>query len=203
MDPIIRVAVAVAVSAMLAVVACASVPDAGAGPGSESLLTLVNLAAQRVQVADMVAASKWGTDTPIEDDDREQAVLAGAATKSAQLGIDPAVSVQVFTDQIEASKAVQYALYSRWSAHPARAPSARPDLGQVRPVLDRITDEFLAQLKATQGLRADPGCPARVASGQRRVEQERVLDQVHKDALSRALVSLCRGPQPDGAGAGR
>lgn len=203
MGSVLRVAVALAAGALLAAVACAPVPAAGEGLENKPLFALVDLAAQRVQVADAVAASKWGTDAPIKDQDREQAVLASASTKSVQLGIDPRVSVQVFTDQIEAGKAVQYALYSRWSAHPAQAPSGRPDLGQVRPILDRITDELLTQLKATQGPRADPGCPAQLASVQRHVAQARALDQVHEDALGRALASLCRAPQADGAGARR
>jgi chorismate mutase len=194
MGPIASVRAAFVVSALLVLVACASVPAAGVRAAHEPLLALVDLAAQRMQVADAVAASKWGTDAPIEDPVREQAVLASAATKSAQLGIDPAVSAQVFTDQIEASKAIQYALYSRWSAHPDQAPSVRPDLGQIRPVLDRITDELLVQLKATQELRADRACAARLSSARHRVEQIRALDQVHENALDRALASLCCGP---------
>jgi chorismate mutase len=200
---LVRVAVAVVVSATLGLVACAPEQATGTRSLNGTLVVFVDLAAQRVQVADTVAASKWGTEVPITDRERERAVLASAATKSAQLGIDPAVSVQVFTDQIEASKAVQYALYSQWSAHPARAPSTRPDLAQVRPVLDRITDGLLAQLKATQELRADFSCAAQLASAQRHVEQMRTLDQLHGDALGRALASLCRGPEADGVDAGR
>ena len=41
----------------------------------------------------------------------------------------------MFTDQIEANKAVQYALYSRWSNHPDQAPTVRPDLGTPPPDL--------------------------------------------------------------------
>lgn len=77
------------------------------------------------------------TDAPINDPAREQAVLDTVVAKSTQLSIDPVVAVAVFTDQIEASKAVQYGLYSWWSAHPGQAPLTRPDLGQVRPILDR------------------------------------------------------------------
>lgn len=51
--------------------------------------------------------------------------------KSTHLAIDPAVSIEVFTDQIEANKAVQYALYSHWSAHPDQVPTTRSDLGRV------------------------------------------------------------------------
>lgn len=51
-------------------------PPATNRPGhSESLLTLTDIAAHRVQLADTVAAAKWGTNTGINDPEREKAVL--------------------------------------------------------------------------------------------------------------------------------
>lgn len=161
-------------------------------PGGESLEALADFAAQRVQIADAVAAAKWGTNVPIDDPGREQAVLDSVATKSTQLAIDPAVSIEVFTDQIEANKAVQYALYSRWSAHPDQAPTSRPDLGQVRPILDHITDGLLAQLKATQDVRTHSGCATQLAAARQHVTQARALSPLHDDVLGRALASMCR-----------
>lgn len=107
MSAISFVLVVLTVSALTAA-ACA--PAADTKPGDEPLLALTDLAAQRVQIADVVAAAKWGTDAPIDDPAREHAVLDSAVTRSTQLAIDPAVSIQIFTDQIEANKAVQYAL---------------------------------------------------------------------------------------------
>ncbi len=71
----------VAASAVLTVAAYAPAAEDTRSSG-ESLLALVDLAAQRVQIADAVAAAKWGTDSPINDPVREQAVLRSAATKS-------------------------------------------------------------------------------------------------------------------------
>jgi chorismate mutase len=101
-------------------------------------------------------------------------------------------SQAVFTDQIEANKAVQYGLYSWWRAHPDQAPTNRPDLAQVRPILDRITDQLLAELKATQQLRAEPSCAAQLTEARHHVEHTRHLDPLHDDALARALSSICR-----------
>ena len=109
----------------------------------------------------------------------------------------------MFTDQIEANKAVQYALYSRWSNHPDQAPAVRPDLERLRLILDRITDVLLNQLKVTRDLRADRACAGQLASARQHVEQARGLGQIREDALRRALASLCRPPRTDGAGAGR
>lgn len=145
MSAIAYVVAVVTASSLLTL--AASAPGGDTKPGGESLEALADFAAQRVQIADAVAAAKWGTDAPINDPGREQAVLDSVAMKSTQFAIDPAASIEIFTDQIEANKAVQYALYSRWSAHPDQAPTSRPDLGQVRPILDHITDGLLAQLK--------------------------------------------------------
>jgi chorismate mutase len=150
------------------------------------------LAAPRVQLADTVAAAKWGTDAPINDPVREQAVLDAVAAKSRQLGIDPVIARAVFADQIEANKAVQYGLYAQWRRHPGQAPTTRPDLGQVRPIVDRITDQLLADLTATRQLRAEPSCADQLTGTRHRVEHARHLDQLHADALARALTAICR-----------
>lgn len=187
----IRFGVAVVLaSALLTVSACTSATNPE--PTAEPLQMLADVAAERVQLADVVAAAKWGTDASISDPEREKELLNSAATKSTRLAIDPAVSIKVFTDQIEANKVVQYALYSRWSAHPDQAPRTRPDLGRIRSTLDQITDRLLTQLKATQDLRAGPGCATQLATVQHHAEQELALDPLHSDALGRALASVCR-----------
>ncbi len=190
---LIRAALATVAAAVTLLGCSATVsPTADKAGHGKSLLTLVDVAAQRVQLADTVAAAKWGTDAPINDPAREKVVLDTVATTSSQLGIDPVVSLAVFTDQIEANKAVQFELYSRWSAHPDQAPSTRPDLDHVRSILDRITDQLLAELTATQQLRAEPSCAAQLIGARHRVERSRRLDPLHRDTLARALTSICR-----------
>ncbi|MGI8647522.1 MAG: chorismate mutase [Mycobacteriales bacterium] len=184
--------VAVAVSVTELGCSAAMVPTADKTSHSKPLLTLTDVAAQRVQLADTVAAAKWGTDAPINDPVREKTVLDTVVAKAAQLGVDPVVSVAVLTDQIEASKVVQYGLYSRWTAHPGQAPTTRADLGQIRPVLDRITDQLLAELKAIQQLRAKSSCAAQLTGARHRIEHTRHLDPLHEEALTRALTSICR-----------
>jgi chorismate mutase len=197
---LVRVALAtvVTVCAPVTVLGCSAGmspnPDTSSQAASQAgpLVTMTDIAAQRVQLADTVAAAKWGTDSPINDPVREKAVLDAVVAKSAQLGIDPNAAQAVFTDQIEANKAVQYGLYSRWSAHPDQAPTTRPDLSQVRPTLDRITDQLLAELRATQQLRAARSCTVQLTGTRDRVEHTRHLDPLHEDALARALSSICR-----------
>lgn len=188
----IRAALVVVVGSV-GLLGCAAVaPTADQTGNGQALLALTDVTAQRVLLADTVAAAKWGTDAPINDPAREQVVLDAAAARSVPLGVDPAVARAVFTDQIEANKTVQSGLYSQWRAQPRQAPTARPALGEIRPVLDRITDQLLAELKATQQLRAQPTCAAELTGARHRVERARHLDPLHAGALARALISICR-----------
>src|SRR5438067_7482141 len=160
---------------------------------SESLLPLVKSSADRVQIADQVAAAKFGTTQPIDDPAREQQVLDGVAAKAPSLGLDPAVVRQFFRDQIEANKIVQRGLYAFWTAHPDQAPATRPDLSTIRPQIDRITDSLLHELAGTTASRAGHFCEARVFVGVHVVDAMRHLDQLHAEALGRSLDSACVG----------
>lgn len=161
----------------------------------ESLVPLTGLSAERVLLADKVAAAKFGTPAPIDDPAREQVVLDNVRTLSIEIGVDPNESVAVFRDQIEANKQVQRHLYALWTAHPELAPTERPDLAtEVRPQLDRITLQFLQQLKATDHTRAHPSCPGRLLATQLFVSHDQNLDPPHRTALNRSLTSACDRP---------
>ncbi|WP_267463902.1 chorismate mutase [Actinokineospora iranica] len=160
--------------------------------GGVTFLALADVSAERVQIANLVAAAKFGTPAPIDDPAREQVVLDTAARRAAELGVDPALAVRVFRDQIEASKLVQRALHARWTAHPDEAPAERPDLEtEVRPRLDRITEQILRHLRDTEPLRASPTCLRALVVGYRVVESARRLDHLQELALGRALLSIC------------
>jgi chorismate mutase len=186
--------VLVAFTAAAGLLGCSATapPTADRAGNGHSLLALTDVAAQRVLLADSVAAAKWGTAAPTNDPVREQTVLDAVAAEATQLGVDPVFAREVFTDQIEANKAVQNGLYSQWRAHPDRAPTTRPDLGQVRPILDHITDQLLVDLKVTAQIRTDPSCANQLTATRHRVEHARHFDPLHKGALIRALSSLCR-----------
>jgi chorismate mutase len=141
--------------------------------------------------ADQVAAAKFGTHQPIDDPPREQQVLDSVAAASPGMGISPQESAQFFRDQIEANKVVQRGLYQRWTAYPKQRPTDRPDLNeQVRPDLDRLTTDILRQLQATRSVRhAGTQCIAQAR--QALAEAAKPLDQLHRDALTVALRSVC------------
>ena len=154
---LVSVCVTVCASSVLAVsgavpaVADSSFASPPTVAGAGSLTVLTDLFAERLLVADKVAAAKYGTATPIDDPVREKAILDDVAARAVPLGLDPDAVTAVFRDQIEANKLVQRGLYARWDAHPQERPTERPDLvKEVRPVLDRITTRLLTALQETE-----------------------------------------------------
>jgi chorismate mutase len=154
---------------------------------------LVGLAAERILLADKVAAAKFGTAAPIEDPVREQQVLDQAAALAADAGIDPEKTVDFFRAQIEMSKIVQQRLHNLWTEHPELAPTQRPDLAtEVRPALDRITVEFIDQLAGTEDLRNSTlRCKASLILAKEKANRQYGLDRLHDRALWGAIKPVC------------
>jgi chorismate mutase len=180
-------------AALLTAALCLAAPTtaSAATEPAGSLLPLIESAADRVQVADRVAAAKFGTTQPIDDPAREQEVLDTMAAKAHALGLDPAAVIAFFRDQIEANKLVQRGLYAVWTANPGQVPAHRPDLTALRPVIDRINDALLTELAATAPTRTGITCDIRIVAGTRLVDVKRRLDKLHAEALNRSLHSAC------------
>ncbi|MCY9783181.1 chorismate mutase [Nocardiopsis sp. EMB25] len=152
---------------------------------------LVELSAERVTVAEAVAAAKWHTGAEIDDPAREEQILAAVAGQARRARLDPRVATAVMRDQIEANKFVQRGLIAQWRRAPGRAPLQEPDLSELRPVLDRITAELVEELKATEELRAEPGCFDTLARDAHRVAAGYGFDPLYTTGLVRALPSVC------------
>ncbi|MFB6603036.1 chorismate mutase [Streptomyces noursei] len=168
-------------------------PLAAAPAPADRLRPLAALSADRLATADLVAAAKWGTGSPIDDPAREREVLAAVAAQARQAGADPEATVRIFRDQIEASKLVQRGLHRRWVADPAQAPTSRPDLARVRAEIDRINGELVRAVAASPQARTAPGCVPRLAVDALRVGRQRHLDLLHAAGLARSLRSVCEG----------
>lgn len=154
---------------------------------------LTDLVIERIRVSDDVAASKFGTDSPIEDPVREEQVLAQVRTQADAAGVEPDAAVAFFRDQITASKIVQKGLFARWIAHPEEAPTTRPDLGPIREQLDRLTADLLQELKDTEELRDEPvACTVQLALAAGSGAALERLDTLHRQALRTAAQSVCR-----------
>jgi chorismate mutase len=77
-----------------------------------SLADLVDVAAQRLQAADPVAASKWLNGGPITDPARVRQVLADVAAAAESAGVPSSYATAVFTDQINATEAIKYSRFA-------------------------------------------------------------------------------------------
>lgn len=162
------------------------------GEDGRGFAALAGLSAERLELADRVAAAKLRSGTPVADPARERVVLEEAARKATARGLDPVVARRVFRDQIEASKAVQRGLLQRWRAHPEQRPTGRPDLaGEVRPALDRITTGLIDALTEVAPRRGTPGCRAALTTEAAGQAVQRRFDPLHSRGLSRALASVC------------
>lgn len=163
------------------------------GPAKNKLTSLVGLAAERILLADKVAAAKFGTSSPIEDPVREQQVLDHAAGLAAGAGVDPEETVEFFRAQIEMSKFVQHGLYELWTRRPDLAPTERPDLAtEVRPQLDRITAAFIEQLAASERLRGPTvRCLVSLIDAGVAADSRYHLDSLRERALWGAVEPVC------------
>lgn len=153
---------------------------------------LTELLVERLQLGDQVAASKFGTDKPIDDPQREQELLAAVGDEATALGIDADAAVALFEDQITASKVVQRGLFERWTQHPDEAPTERPDLDQLREQLDALTHAILRELTTTEELRhGDPLCGVHLTTAAISASLEHRLDSLHRQALHQAVDTVC------------
>ncbi len=166
-------------------------PPAQADEGAD-LGALVDAAAQRLLVADPVAASKWLSGGPITDPPRVRQVLAdvGAAAQSAGLPTD--YVTEVFADQIDATEAIQYGRFSGWKLDPATAPTAAPDLTSSRALIDQMNRVMVAEIARDWPVLTGPMCAAALVSAKDAVAQRRSLEPLYRQALDSATRSYCR-----------
>jgi chorismate mutase len=142
--------------------------------------------------ADQVALSKWDSGQPVYDPAREAKVIANASSQATAYGLAAADVSDVFTDQIEANKEVQYALLNDWRRTGAAPTAQRQSLPEViRPKLDELQKSILQALREAATARGQADCPVQVANETGRVAQEKSLDSLHRIALDRATARLC------------
>jgi chorismate mutase len=168
--------------------ASASADDAG-----ESLYDLVDTATQRLQTADPVAASKWLSGAPITDPTRVQQVLENVAADAESAGAPSDFVIAVFTDQINATEAIQYTRFSWWKLNPADAPVWAPDLSASRALIDDLTAAMVVQIAAQWPVLNAPDCTTRLGAAKAAVVDQRHLDPIYSQALDAATRSYCVG----------
>jgi chorismate mutase len=167
---------------------------AHAQTAASQLDRLVELSSQRLLIAEQVALAKWDNGAPVEDASREAQVVAGAVKTGESKGLEQASVSAFFKAQIEASKLVQYALLAGWR-RVGRAPGHTPvDLvGTIRPQLDQVDTELIAELTKSEGVRVNRSCPTDIAKavGKYVSAHKNGFGALKAIALDRALAAAC------------
>jgi chorismate mutase len=176
----------------LTVLVAALAPPAGADITSP-LAELVDAAAQRLQVAEPVAAAKWFTHGAIEDPGRAEQELASLGADATAQHIDPNYATRVFGDQINATEAIEYRRFADWKLNPSNVPAGSPDLTASRSSIDALSHTMLTQIVANWDLLHSPACASQLDAARSGVIRARQLDRLYQQALSLATASYCQG----------
>jgi cyclohexadienyl dehydratase len=164
----------------LLLLVCATLPLAiampaarGAEPTSAVLLGPADLVADVLARADdrlalmpAVAAAKWAQHQPVADPARESAVTQAAGDRAAEIGLVREPVVALFALQVRLARSAQETLVARWQRGEAldeRGP-AQSLTGELRPRLDRLTDDLVAALYLAAPLLAEPDATTRYAA---------------------------------------
>lgn len=179
---------------MAILVALAGVAVAGPARADEGqLFDLVDAAAQRLQTADPVAASKWLGGGPITDPARVQQVLTAVTRQAESVGVPADYVTAVFTDQIDATEAIQYSRFSWWKFDPSAAPATAPDLSASRALIDELNHRMVTEIAEDWPVLRAPDCAAALGTAKSTVAQTRSLDSLYRQALDVATRSYCGG----------
>jgi chorismate mutase len=178
---------------LCAVVAMLVMPTIAPAHGDDAnpLLELVDAAAQRLQTAEPVAATKWINGGSIEDPPRVEQVLQAVTSDATGKGIDPAFVRQIFTDQVHATEAVEYGRFSQWKLDPASAPGAAPDLAASRASIDQLNTEMVEQVALRWPVLHSPDCAGTLDDAKTAVTMARKLDPLYQQALAFSTHSYC------------
>ena len=165
-----------------------------ANAATDPMKSLVQISAQRLQIARKVALEKWYSGAPVEDPSREAEVLQNAAKDGKSMGLEPNQVEEFFKAQIEANKLIQYSLLADWRRD-GRAPAhAAADLvKEIRPQLDEIEKRLIQELKQSAVARSATTCPVEVAkaTGAYLDSRSMKVDSLEGAALDRALAATC------------
>ncbi|MBX9639248.1 MAG: chorismate mutase [Mycobacteriaceae bacterium] len=172
----------------------AVVPPWARAEGSGPLTALVDTLAERLAIAEPVAAVKWSAHAAIEDPARVEEELSTLREDAASAHVDPDYVARVFTDQIAATEAIEYRRFADWKLDPAAAP-APADLAASRAAIDALNTKILSHIALNWSLLGSSQCVGLLQYSRGEVTRQRGLDNLYQRALTAATASYCR-PQP-------
>ncbi len=118
------------------------------GLQNNEALAIFNLIDKRLGYMKDVAAYKARNHSPVEDLQREWAVIKSSREQAERLGLDPDSIEHFFEAQISAAKAIQYRYRADWLSSPLPADYKPADLITViRPALMELGNDLLISIK--------------------------------------------------------
>ncbi|WP_260315442.1 chorismate mutase [Silvibacterium bohemicum] len=165
-----------------------------ASAATDSIRSLVQTSAQRLQIAEKVALAKWYSGASVEDASREVEVIQKAVKDGTNAGLESAQVERFFKAQIEANKLIQYSLLAEWQRQGQAPEQAGANLvKEIRPQLDEIEKQLIEELKQSAAARSAKTCPSDVAKAVAEYLDSRNLktDSREGAALDRAMGSAC------------
>jgi chorismate mutase len=182
-----RVVVALLVSVAVHVVDAA----VAAADGQSPLVPLVIHAAQRLQTADPVAASKFHTGGAVDDPAREAAVIEAVTSAATARRIDADFVQRVFRDQIDATDSLEHTRFAQWKIDPAAVPENAPDLSGLRDEIDRLNAAMVEDIASAGDVFRAASCPSDLAKAESAAVAARHLDELYGRALHFAVHEYC------------
>jgi chorismate mutase len=138
---------------LLALAGCESRPPAApssraasAGNGHLTFDRLLRRMRQRLDLMHDVARFKWNTQRPIQDVEREQALLKAVVERGQLRQLDADFTKAFFAAQIEAARLTQEADFQRWQIEKQGPFADVPDLMKLRQQIDQLNEDLLAAL---------------------------------------------------------
>ncbi len=166
-------------------------PASAGATSAEPLYELIGAATERLLTADPVAATKWLNGGPITDPARARQVVDAVTADAAAAQLPTQYVARVFTDQINATEAIQYSRFSWWKLEPAAAPASAPDLSTSRTLIDGLNRRMLSEIAEQWPVLRSPDCALRLSAAKTAVADERRLDPLYRHALDSATRAYC------------
>jgi chorismate mutase len=153
--------------------------------GQQQADQLVELIGRRLELMQPVARWKWQNDQPLEDPDREAALIESLTAKARERGLNTAVVRAFFEAQFDAAKQVQRFWWERCKSGELASDGPVPDLRtDLRPRLSALSEELLDVLADSASFAHDPGWQQAVRHGaQTKLTAEYVTDALRQQVL--------------------
>lgn len=110
---------------------------------------LFALIGKRLSYMEEVARFKMAKNIPIEDMEREEAVLEAAKKRAEKAGLNPSSIEAFFKAQMAAAKGIQIRFQAEWTIDEALPVEPSMDLNsEIRPALTKLGNEIIDAIKA-------------------------------------------------------